>query len=109
MGYYWELPNGEKQNRCPRVHIKEDPEWWMDIILTYQAYEKGFLPSAGGIDAQTYLLVPLMATISSAINDEEEMERVLASKRKGMVENSRNKGSKPAPRNAKMPIPPKKG
>lgn len=60
--------------------------------MTYNAYEKGFLPGAGGIDDQPYLLVPLMATISSAISDEDELERLQAQRKKTMANQSKNNG-----------------
>lgn len=74
-GNYWELPNGEMQNRCPRTFIHENPDDWQDIITTYSSYDKGFLPSQGGIDDQPTMLVPLMATISSALEEERELKR----------------------------------
>jgi hypothetical protein len=61
--------------------------------MTYNAYEKGFLPSSGGIDDQPYLLVPLMATISSAMNEEDDLERQLSAKRRKMAKNSQAPGN----------------
>ncbi len=65
----------EKQNRCPRRHIKEDPEWWSNIIGTYNAYDKGFLPARGAMDDQPALFEPIMATMSSAISLEDELAK----------------------------------
>lgn len=59
------------------------------MILAYNAYEKGFLPGPGGIDNQPQLFVPIMATISSAIHDEDDLERNTSEKRKTMVASSR--------------------
>lgn len=101
---------------CPRRHIKEDPDWWQSMIMTYNAYEKGFLPGSGGIDDQPHLLVPLMATISSAISDEDELERQQAQRKKTMVNQSKGKGRPqsalhggPTPGYAPVPIPKKRG
>lgn len=73
-GYYWSLPNGDKQNRCPWVKIKEDPIWWEHIITAYVGYEKGYLPHTGGLDDQPALFSPTMAIISSAMKDEDDIE-----------------------------------
>jgi hypothetical protein len=75
-GFYWELPDGEKQNRCPRVAIKADPEWWSDIAQAYSSYEKGFLPVQGGLDDQPALFQPIMATVASALDDERDLAKI---------------------------------
>lgn len=62
--------------------------------MTYNAYEKGFLPGAGGIDDQPHLLVPLMVTISSAISDEDDLERMQSQKKKSMASQSRQGNAK---------------
>lgn len=76
--------------------------------MTYNAYEKGFLPGPGGIDNQPYLLVPLMATISSAMNDEDDLERQLSDKRRKMVRDSQAPGSG-GPGYAPIGVPGKRG
>lgn len=40
----------------------------------YAAYDKGYLPVSGGTDDQPALFMPTMITISSAINEERELE-----------------------------------
>lgn len=80
------MPDGEKQNRCPRTYLKEHAEDWSYIIGAYNAYEKGFLPTAGGMDAQPALFLPTMIVIHSAIQDEQEYQKALAEKRKALVE-----------------------
>lgn len=85
--------------------------------MTYNAYEKGFLPSAGGIDDQPHLLVPLMATISSAISDEDELEREQAQRKKTMATQSKMPKGNPksvlhggaTPGYAPVPIPKRRG
>lgn len=97
-GNYWHYPDGTKQNQCPWRFIKEDPEWWYSMITAYNAYEKGFLPSPGGTDAQPALFEPIMASISSAIHAEEDYEREEGKRRDKLVEQSKtagNAGSKP--------------
>jgi hypothetical protein len=94
-GNYWELPDGEKQNRCPRVAIHENPDWWGDVSTTYSAYEKGFLPSQGGIDDQPALLVPIMATISSALDDERELKQANKGRTDQAVAQSQGGKAKP--------------
>lgn len=108
-GYYWELPDGTKQNRCPRHHLKEDPEWWQSMILTYNAYEKGFLPGNGGIDQQPTLLVPLMATISSAISDEDELEQIARNKKQSLASKANAQAGGSGTKGATRSVVPKRG
>lgn len=74
-GNYWELPDGTAQNRCPRVHIRENPRFWDEALVAHSAFDKGFLPEAGGTDKQPALFMPIMVTISSAIEDERQWEK----------------------------------
>ena len=96
-GYYWELEeDGEfiPQNRCPRRFIKEDPTWWSEIMMAYNGFEKGLLPSQGGLDDQPALFQPIMAIISSALEDERNLEEEKRKKQDALVQKSRQ-GSTP--------------
>jgi len=49
--------------------------FWSDLVLTYNAYEKGILPEPGGLGSQPIKFLPMMALISSRTNAESEAER----------------------------------
>ena len=105
-GNYWELPNGEKQNRCPRTYINEEPENWSYIVSAYNAYDKGFLPSPGGMDAQPSLFMPTMTIIHSALQEENEYERQQAEKMRELADRTNAKSK--AKNFAKLPVPGKR-
>jgi hypothetical protein len=81
-GIYWYLGD-EGQNRCPRVHIKEDPEWFAALLTAHNAYQLGHLTHAGGLDRQPCLFIPLMSVITEQLNREKEYE---ASTRQGVID-----------------------
>lgn len=49
--------------------------FWSDLVLTYNAYEKGILPEPGGLGSQPLKFLPMMALISSRTKAESEAER----------------------------------
>lgn len=57
-------------------------------MTTYGAYEKGFLPAYGGLDDQPAMFMPIMASISSALDDERELEKQTKQDRDAMVAQS---------------------
>jgi hypothetical protein len=96
--------------------MREDPDWWVSIVTTYNAYEKGFLPNVGGIDDQPSLLVPIMAIMTSAIHDEEELDRLTKDRTPVNVPSSGNKQGRTSLLNGPAPqgrtpigVPPRKG
>lgn len=72
------------EDRCPRRFIKEDPEWWYDLINHHNAYEAGILPNAGGLADQPALFLPLMATISNALHNERELDKATVDERQSL-------------------------
>ena len=92
------MPNGEDtvddegntvayqgEDQCPRRHIKEDPFWWDQLISTYNAKEDGILPHAGGLSSQPALYSTVMSIISSALEDERDLEREKKEKRDSSI------------------------
>lgn len=45
------------------------------MVNAYSAYEKGYLPVTGGLDEQPALFQPMMTTIASALQDEDDFEK----------------------------------
>lgn len=70
------MDDEEWQDTCPLYPIKQDGGlFWSDLVLTYNAYEKGILPEPGGLGSQPLKFLPMMALISSRTNAESEAER----------------------------------
>lgn len=62
-------------------------------MTTYGAYEKGFLPAYGGLDDQPAMFMPIMASISSALEDEREFEKQTKQSRDNMVSRTQDQQS----------------
>lgn len=75
------------------------------MMTAYAAYDKGFLPVHGGTDDQPALFIPIVLTISSAINDEQSLED---DKRKKHVSATRPQDKGAPPGYAKIPVPGKR-
>jgi hypothetical protein len=73
---------------CPLYHsVKEDGgDWWVQLMWTYNAFEKGILAEPGGLDDQPMLYLFLMHTMAAAINAESS----LAQERANKAANSKN-------------------
>lgn len=60
---------------CPRQHINENPHMWSTIFTYYAAWQKGFLPDAGGVSSQSKFAMEVFAILDVANNDADEHMR----------------------------------
>ena len=64
------------QDTCPLYPIKEDGgAFWSDLVLTYNAYDKGILPEPGGLGSQPLKYMAMMALVNSRTSEESRLER----------------------------------
>jgi hypothetical protein len=72
--------------------------------MAHAAYEKGFLPSHGGIDHQPALFQPTMVLMQSALDGERDMEAQSKERAMSAAKASR---AKQQPKYAKITTPSK--
>lgn len=72
---YWTDLRGEKQSRCPRLPIFNDPSRFNAVIGAYNAYKNGFLPDEGGVRNQAGLFLDIMSVVDNAIEECREVKR----------------------------------
>ncbi|WP_349621641.1 hypothetical protein [Azospirillum argentinense] len=67
--------DGEQHFRCPRRPILEDPEGFREVFRVYRAYQKGFLPELGGLEAQAAKLTRALDLIEVTTTQCEEQRQ----------------------------------
>jgi hypothetical protein len=77
--------DGLDRKRCPARVLLEDGPWFYKLVTAYNAYEKGFLPEAGGMDDQPAKFPVLMQLMQNAVNTVMEIK----------AERDKGKGNRP--------------
>ena len=65
---------GETSYACPRQHIRENPVFWGHLLRYYGLFQKGFLPSAGGVADQANKAMELFQIVEQANMDCDRAE-----------------------------------
>lgn len=68
---------GDPIYRCPRRLIFTDPDYYNDLVQSYNHYKAGFLPHAGSLMDQAAKYPDLISIVDYTVNecDRIEMER----------------------------------
>lgn len=90
---------GEKQLRCPRRPIYEDPALWSEMFWLHAKYTEGMLPEEGALLSQPYklyrylrLIDGIRATLQREEREDAEKKRQREA-RKGRTSHKGRRGS----------------
>lgn len=67
--------DGEELLRCPRRPLLEDPEFFSELFWNYKAFQRGFLPNAGGLEDQPVMLMDSFRVLEQALDLCEAQKR----------------------------------
>jgi hypothetical protein len=62
-------------DRCIKRPVYENPEWFSEILTTYRAYQKGFLPNEGALNSQPKGFLQMVNIVDDALNSVHEIRR----------------------------------
>ncbi len=58
---------------CIRRPILDSPEWFSEILNTYRAYQRGFLPNEGALNSQPKGFLQMINIVDDALHSVQEV------------------------------------
>ncbi len=74
---------GETMYCCPRQHLFQNPQYWGWTLKFYGLFKKGFLPSEGGVLAQSNKALEVFRILDDANDQCDRAEEEKAKRQRG--------------------------